>query len=186
MRKITAFVFMTLDGYFKGLHDDISWHIHGEEGNEYSENQLEADNILLFGRKTYEMMRGFWPTQMAYDNFPIVAERMNNSEKIVFSHSLKQADWQNTKIISQDAVELLRELKHSPGKNITILGSGTLVTQLTDACLIDEYEILIDPIAIGKGSSIFENITPKLHLSLVESKVFQKSGAILLTYRRQF
>lgn len=176
---------MTINGYFKGLNDDISWHIHGEEGNEFSENQLEADNILLFGRKTYEMMSSFWPTKMAYDNFPKVAERMNNSEKIVLTNSLTKADWQNTTILTGNTVDQIRQLKDTPGKNITILGSGTIITQLTDAGLIDEYEFLIDPIAIGKGTSIFENINTKLDLTLIDSKIFKKSGAVLLTYRRK-
>ncbi|MFA6946444.1 MAG: hypothetical protein WC220_11145 [Pedobacter sp.] len=66
MRKITAFIFLTINSCYKGLNEDISWHIHGEEGNEFSENQLKADNILLFGRKTYEMMISFWPANRLY------------------------------------------------------------------------------------------------------------------------
>jgi dihydrofolate reductase len=185
MRTINAFIFLTLNGYYKGIHDDINWHIHGEEGNEFSQKQLEADNILLFGRKTYDMMSGFWPTKMAYDNFSIVAERMNNSEKVVISNTLLHAEWNNTSILNGNIVDQIRELKASPGKNITILGSGTLVTQLTDAGLIDEYEFLIDPIAIGKGTPIFSNMNNQLDLILVSSSVFHKSGAILLTYKRK-
>lgn len=185
MRKITAFIFLTMNGYYKGLNEDISWHIHGEEGNEYSENQLKADNILLFGRKTYEMMMSFWPTKMAYDSFPKVSERMNNSEKVVLSDSLTDADWQNTTILRGNAIEQIFELKNTSGKNITILGSGTIINQLTEAGIIDEYEFLIDPVAIGNGTPLFENISTKIELTLIDSKIFKKSNAVLLKYRRK-
>lgn len=184
MRKITAFVFLTINGCFKGLHEDIRWHIHGEEGNAFSEQQLEAGNILLFGRKTYDMMSSFWPTAMAYESFPKVAERMNHAEKIVLSNSLTQTGWQHTTLLRDNAIDQLRQLKQTSGKNMTLLGSGTLVTQLTDAGLIDEYEFLIDPIAIGKGTPILHDINTTLELSLVDTQVFKKSGAILLRYRR--
>lgn len=185
MRKINAFIFLTLNGYFKGLNDDISWHLHGEEGNEFSQKQLEADNILLFGRKTYDMMYSFWPTKMAYDNFPKVAERMNDSAKMVLTNSLTRADWHNTTLLTGNTVDQIRQIKETSGKNITILGSGSIVTQLTDAELIDEYQFLIDPIAIGCGTPIFNNINQQLELSFIDSQVFNKSGAILLTYRRK-
>lgn len=185
MRKITSFNFLTVNGCFKGLNDDISWHVHNEEANKFSEKQLEADNILLFGRRTYDMMSGFWPTKMAYDSFPKVAERMNSSEKIVLSNSITKANWQNTKILTGNTIDQIRHLKSTSGKNITILGSGTVIAQLTDAGLIDEYEFLIDPLAIGEGTPLFENIKNKLELALTEVKPFQKSGIILLRYRRK-
>lgn len=185
MRKIISFNFLTVNGYFKGLNDDTSWHLHNEEANEFSEKQLEADNILLFGRKTYDMMSGFWPTKMAYDSIPKVAERMNSSEKIVLSNSLTNASWQNTKVLTGNTIDQIRYLKSTPGKNITILGSGTVITQLTDAGLIDEYEFLIDPLAIGEGTPLFGNIKNKLELTLIEVKPFQKSGMILLKYGRK-
>ena len=131
------------------------------------------------------MMSNFWPTKMAYDNYPKVAERMNNSDKIVLTNSLKNADWKNTIIFTGNTIDKIRQIKQTPGKNITILGSGSVVTQLTNAGLIDEYEFLIDPIAIGNGTTIFETINTKLDLTLIESKIFKKSGAVLLTYRRQ-
>jgi dihydrofolate reductase len=184
MRKITAFCFLTINGYFKGLNDDISWHLHGEEGNAFSEQQLQADNILLFGRKTYEMMYSFWLSKMAFDAFPKVAEGMNQSEKIVLSNSLTNTNWKNTSIISGHAMDQIGQLKSTSGKNITILGSGTVVTQLTDAGLIDEYQLMIDPLAIGKGTPLFENIHHQLDLTLIDHQLFQKSGTVLLTYKR--
>jgi dihydrofolate reductase len=184
MRTISSFTFLTINGFYKGINNDISWHIHGEEGNQYSIDRLQSGNILMFGRVTYEMMFSFWPTEAAFSMFPTVAEKMNNSEKLVVSNSLHSASWQNSKIISGDIISQITQLKNTPGKNISILGSGTLITALTDAGLIDEYEFLIDPLAIGKGSPIFQNIENTLNLKFTESKVFEKSGSILLTYKK--
>lgn len=185
MRTLKAFCFLTLNGYYKGPEEDTSWHIHGPEGNEYSEQQLAADNLLLFGRKTYEMMHSFWPGEMAKIHFTVVAEKMNTAEKIVISNSLHQADWNHTRILRGNLKENIQALKLSPGKDITILGSGNIVTQLTEHGLIDEYEFLIDPLAIGQGTPLFQNINDTLHLSLTEHKVFRESGAVLLKYKRK-
>ncbi len=184
MRTISAFNFVTINGFYKGNNEDISWHIHGEEGNQYSIDQLKSGNILLFGRVTYEMMYSFWPGDAAYSMFPIVAERMNAAQKLVVSNSLNAADWQNSNIISGDIISQISQLKNSPGKNITILGSGTLITTLTDAGLIDAYEFLLDPLAMGQGTSIFQNIQNTLRLELTGTRVFEKSGSLLLSYRK--
>ena len=92
MRKLTVFNFVTLNGYFEGPKGDISWHKHGADENEYAIEKLGTGNMLLFGRVTYEMMAGYWPTPDAIKNDPVVAERMNSAEKIVFSRTLKMQD----------------------------------------------------------------------------------------------
>ena len=98
MGKLSVFNFMTLNGYFKGLNDDIAWHKHGnEEEGEFAADGAQSDSIILFGRKTYEMMAGFWPTPDAIRNMPAVAEGMNKSEKIVFSRTLKIANYVKSK-----------------------------------------------------------------------------------------
>jgi dihydrofolate reductase len=152
MRKISAFNFLTLNGYFKSENEDISWHRHGNEEAEYSAKSLEKDNILLFGRKTYQMMESFWPTALANEQNPVVAKGMNKAEKIVFSTTLNNAGWNNTRIIHENMVQVLSSLKQTPGKDMTILGSGNIITQLTDAALIDEYLLMIDPVAIPRGT----------------------------------
>lgn len=184
MRKIKSFNFITLNGFFKGEDEDISWHLHGEEGNKFSEEQLKSQNVLLFGRCTYEMMQGFWTSQMAFDNYPIVANQMNSSEKIVITNSLKKSDWQNTKIFKGNMLDNIKQLVSSPGNDITILGSGSIVSQLTDAGLIDSYQFLIDPIAITSGVHLFETLEKHLSLNLIDCKIFKTSGQVLLTYNR--
>jgi dihydrofolate reductase len=183
MRKLTAYNFLTLNGFFKGPHEDISWHTHGEEEAKYSEESLaQDDNILLFGRKTYEMMASFWPTLQAKQLLPKVAEGMNKAEKIVFSESPFEPEWENTQVISGDIVEKIREIKKSPGKDMTILGSGTIINMFTDYGLIDEYQFMIDSVAIPDGTPVFKNIKQKLDLRLTGSKVFN-SGVMLLNYQ---
>lgn len=182
MRKLSAYNFLTLNGFFKGPNEDTSWHTHGEEEAKYSEEALAYENILLFGRRTYEMMASFWPTPQAKELFPKVAEGMNRAEKIVFSKSPFEPEWENTQVISGDIVEKIREIKKSPGKDMTILGSGTIISLFTDHGLIDEYQFMIDPVAIPDGTPVFKNIKQKLDLRLTYSKVF-KSGVVLLNYQ---
>ena len=184
MPILSVFNFISIDGYYKGERDDISWHVHGDEEGKFSEQGAQSDNIILFGRKTYEMMFSFWPSPMAYESFPVVADGMNKAEKIVFSTTLKKAVWNNTKIINNNIIDEIHKLKQFGKKDMTILGSGTIVTQFAEAGLIDYYQIMIDPIALGKGTAIFSGISNKLNLKLTDSKVF-KSGVVLLSYQLQ-
>ena len=182
MRKINAFTFITLNGYFSGPQGDLSWHSHAGEEAEYGKEGLSADNILLFGRVTYDMMSGYWPTPMALEQNPDMAKGMNASEKIVFSNTLKKATWQNTSIVKGDIVKEITMMKSTPGKDMTILGSGSIVALFSDHGLIDSYQIMIDPVALTGGKTIFNGITKDLHLRHVETRTF-KSGVVLLTYR---
>jgi dihydrofolate reductase len=181
MGKLIAYNFTTLNGYFKGPGNDISWHRHGEEESGFAADNLEAKATLLFGRVTYEMMAGFWPTPMAIENMPEVAKGMNEAEKIVFSTTLESVGWENTTLVKGDLIGTVRKLKAIPGKVMTILGSGSIIAQLADARLIDEYQFMIDPVAIGEGTPSFQGITQKLDLKLIDSRVF-KSGVVLLSY----
>jgi dihydrofolate reductase len=182
MGKLSVFNFVTLNGYFKGANEDTSWHSHGnpEEG-EFAAEGAQSDSIILFGRKTYEMMASFWPTPEAIKSMPTVAEGMNKSEKIVFSRTLKNASWANTRIISNNIVEEVRKLKTTSKKDMTILGSGSILTQLAEAGLVDSLQFMIDPIALGDGTPIFKGIKHKLDLTLTSTRAF-KSGAVLLSY----
>ncbi|MGB4846720.1 MAG: dihydrofolate reductase family protein [Saprospiraceae bacterium] len=182
MGKINVFNFITLNGFYKGLHEDISWHRHGGEESEYAEEGANSGSILLFGRVTYEMMAGYWPGPMAKQNSPVVAEGMNKSEKIVISKTLKKADWENTRIISENVIEEITRLKNSTDSMITILGSGSIITLLANHGLIDTYQFMIDPVALGDGTPVFNGIKNKLDLELTGSRVF-KSGVVLLSYK---
>jgi dihydrofolate reductase len=182
MKKLSAFNFITLNGFLSDPAGDISWHMHGAEENQFAAESLKAGNTLLFGRKTYEMMEGYWPTPMAIQNDPLVAEGMNNANKIVVSRTLKNASWKNTIIMSENVVELIKRFKELPGNDITLLGSGSILTLLSENGLIDEYQVMIDPVAIGAGISLFNGIRNPLNLKLDNVKAF-KSGVVLLSYK---
>jgi dihydrofolate reductase len=182
MGKVSAFNFITLNGYFEGPKRDISWHRHGAEENEYAVDGLKSGSTLLFGRVTYEMMASYWPTPLAIKNDPIVAEKMNNAEKIVFSRTLKKVEWSNTRLVKDNIGEEVKKLKQMPGKDMTVLGSGSIVTQFAQQGLIDEFQIMVDPVVLGDGTPIFKGIREKLNLKLVSTKTFS-SGVILLCYQ---
>ena len=183
MRKLTVFNFATMNGYFKGPGGDISWHKNDDpEKNEFGEEGLKSDSTILFGRVTYEMMASFWPTPDAIKFAPEMAEGMNKAEKIVFSRSLKKADWNNTTIIKENIVEEVRKMKQGTGRDMTILGSGSIVNQFAEAGLIDDFIFMIDPIALGDGTPLFKNIQHVLELKLTKTQTF-KSGVVVLWYQ---
>ena len=182
MATLSIFNFLSANGFFTGPNDDISWHIHGEEEGNFSDENSQGGNILLFGRKTFQMMESFWPTEDAKKMYPVTARAMNSAEKIVFSKTLKEAKWNNSRIIKDDLLEEVKKLKMA-STNITILGSGSIITQLADHNLIDEYSLMIDPIFIGNGTSFVQNLQHHLKLKFKDSRVF-KSGTVVLNYLR--
>ena len=118
---------------------------------------------------------------MAARNDPIVAERMNNREKIVFSRTLEKAAWNNTKLVKGDLAAEVRKMKNEAGQGMAILGSGSIVSQLAQAGLIDEYQIVVNPVVLGTGRTMFEGVKEKLKLKLASSRVFG-NGNVLLSY----
>jgi dihydrofolate reductase len=182
MRKLIVLNFITLNGYFKGPNGDISWHKHGTEENEYAAEVLKLENTLLFGRVTYEMMASYWPTPIAIKNDPIVAEGMNNADKIVFSTTLKKVEWNNTRLVRDNIAEEIKKMKQMPGKEMTLLGSGCILNQFAEQGLIDEYQIMLDPVILGDGMPIMKGVKRRLDLKLTRTRTF-KSGVVLLCYQ---
>jgi dihydrofolate reductase len=182
MGKLGVFNFVTLNGFYKGANNDISWHSHGSgEESSFAEEGAQSGGTLLFGRVTYEMMAAWWPTDEAIKTMPVIADGMNKAEKIVFSTTLKKSDWNNTTIVKDNMAETVSKMKKA-GKNMTILGSGSIVSQLAEHGLIDDYQFMVDPVALGQGTSIFHGIKQPLKLDLIATRIF-KSGVLLLTYR---
>jgi dihydrofolate reductase len=112
----------------------------------------------------------------------MVAEGMNNADKIVFSKTLKKAEWNNTRVVKDNIVEEVKKMKRMPGKDMTLMGSGSILTQFAEQGLIDEFQIRVDPIVLGDGTPIFKNIKRKLNLKLTMTRTF-KSGAVLHCYQ---
>ena len=172
---------ITADGYFEGVNHELSWHNVDAEFNDFAIAQLEEADTLIFGRKTYDMMAAFWPTEPAKKNDPEVAEKMNTKSKLVFSHTLSGASWQNTTVISDSSLDQLRKFKEMPGKSLLILGSSNLCVSLLKAALIDELRIMVNPTIIGKGTPLFVGLSSPIRLQLSGNQVF-RSGNVLLRY----
>jgi dihydrofolate reductase len=182
MRKLTVFNSVTLDGYYTDLNNDMSWaHQNDPEWNEFVAGNSSGNSTLLFGRVTYEMMASFWPTPQAAQGMPEVAKKMNGSSKIVFSKTLKKADWNNTTLVNGDLTAEVKKMKQASGPDMVILGSGSIVSQLAQAGLIDEYQIVISPVVIGKGRTLFETVQDRLPMKLIKSRIF-KNGSVFLVY----
>jgi len=181
MQKLIVFNLVTLDGYFAGQGGDISWHNVDAEFNAFAQEKANSGNTLIFGRVTYQLMAAYWPTPEGMKDDPIVAAGMNKAPKVVFSRTLDRADWNNTRLVSTDMIAEIRKMKRQPGKGMTVLGSGTVVSQLAQQNLIDEYQIMVVPVAIGKGRTMFEGVKDKVVLNLTKTRIFG-NGNVLLHY----
>jgi len=183
VRKLTAFNQVSLDGYFSGPGGDFSWakNDNDAEFDAFVAGNAKSGGMLIFGRVTYELMASYWPTPFALKNDPVVAERMNHLEKIVFSKTLVQASWSNTRLVKGALATEIRKLKSEPGEDMAILGSGSIIAQLASERLIDEFQLVVVPIALGGGRAIFDGIKEKLALKLTTSRTF-RNGKVLLCY----
>ena len=178
MRKILVFTNTSLDGYFEGPEHDLSAFNHDFEAFPGEPGQ-EVD-ALVFGRKTYEMMK-FWSTPQAAEMMPEVARFMNDTPKYVASHTPFEAGWKNVTVLSEDARAELRKLKGASGKNIMIFGSNELVVSLLQAGLIDELQIVVNPVALSQGTTLFKGLPGKMDFTLAGTRTF-KSGAVMLRF----
>ena len=182
MAKVMVFNSVSLDGYFTDANGDLGWaHNDDPEWNEFVAGNASGEGTLLFGRITYEMMASFWPTPEAMKSYPAVAKGMNKHRKVVFSRTLDKAPWNNTRLVKGDPAAEVRTMKKAPGTDTVILGSGTIVSQLTQEGLIDEYQIVVIPIVLGKGRTMFERVKTRPTLKLTKSRAF-KNGNVLFTY----
>jgi dihydrofolate reductase len=184
MRKLAVFNHVSLDGYFVDGNGSMYWAKAADQNAEW--NAFVAENAsgegpLVFGRVTYELMTSYWPTPMAKQNDAALAERMNHLPKVVFSRTLNEASWNNTKLVKGDMVAEMRRMKEEPGDTMTILGSGSLVSQLAQEGLIDEYMFVVNPIALGKGRTMFEGGAKAVDLKLTRTRAFG-NGNVFLCY----
>jgi dihydrofolate reductase len=184
MRRLVVFQQLSLDGYFVDRNGDMTWakNDDDEEFNAFTSENARGGGVLLFGRVTYELMSNFWPTPQAHQSLPVVAERMNNLPKVVFSRTLEMASWNNTELVKGDLVTQIRQMKSEPGEGMAIMGSGSIVSQLAWERVIDEYQIVVNPIALGDGRTMFEGIKTPLSLKLTDSRIFG-NGKVFLRYQ---
>jgi dihydrofolate reductase len=179
VRKLIVFNSITLDGYFTDQHGDISWaHKSDPEWNAFVEENASSGGVLLFGRLTYELMASYWPTAAAKKQNPVVAERMNTLPKVVFSKTLKHVGWDNTRLV-KDLLPEVRKLKSESGEQLVIFGSGTVVAQLAKEGLIDEFQLVLVPVVLGKGRTMFEGIKKKIAMKPTRMRRFENGNVLL-------
>lgn len=173
---------VSLDGYFVDMKGDMSWaHKQDPEWSAFVAENAQGGSVLLFGRVSYDLMAGYWPTQAAMKNLPGVAKRMNSLPKVVFSRTMDKASWNNTKLIKGDLAGEVRKMKQEPGDPMVLMGSGSIIAQLTEERLIDEYQIVMNPIVLGKGRTMFDGIKERFPLKLTKSRAFG-NGSVVLWY----
>lgn len=184
MRKIIMFNFVTIDGYFAGADDTIDWHPVDDEFNSFAVDFINQCDTALFGRTTYDLFASFWSTATSDSNLTTedhsIARSLTDMRKIVITHNELNTDWEHSETWQGIDADRIQELKQQDGKNIVIYGSGTIVRQLTELNLIDEYQVIIAPVILGSGKLLFEGNSQK-HLELVGTKIFS-AGNVLLKY----
>ncbi|CAN5507532.1 dihydrofolate reductase family protein [soil metagenome] len=169
---------VSLDGLIEGPDKNIDWHVWDEEMSQFMGSFFNRVDTLLFGRVTYEMMLDFWPTATTED--PVITERMNNLPKIVFSRTLDQMTW-NSRLIKENIPGEIHKLKQQAGKDMVLFGGADIATTLIGEGLIDEYQIIINPVVLRKGKPLFKGLQKGFKLNLIKSKSFN-SGNVVLNY----
>ncbi len=180
MRNLIMWNLMTLDGFFEGAKSwDLDWHNYawGEELERISAEQLKTIDTLLFGRVTYEGMASYWTTAKEE-----VADAMNSIPKIVFSKTLAKADWNNSRLVKEDAPAYVRQLKQEPGKDLFVFGSASLSAGLLREGLFDELRLCLVPVVLGRGNPLFKPGIAKTPMKLIETKTL-KTGGVILRYQ---
>jgi len=179
MRKLIAAINMTLDGFC-----DHTAMIADDEIHQHYNELLSNTGTLIYGRITYQLMESYWPSVVKkptgnkpMDEFAVL---IDNISKIVFSRTLKNVDWKNTKLKKEIIKEEVLELKQQAGKNI-LVGSPSLIVALTQLELIDEYQLSVQPIVLGSGLPLFKNVKDSVNLKLLKTKTFG-CGAVTLYY----
>ncbi len=184
MRKIVMLNRISIDGFFAGPNGEIDWFVHDPEVDKAAHEMMDPDT-LLFGRETFQMFESYWPhvekNPNASQGDQFLAEELSQMTKVVFTKTLKAASWVNTELTKNNLITEAKKLKQAKGADITIFGSGTLVQQLSNEGLIDEYLFIVTPVVLGMGKPLFTNVGG-INLELLETRRFT-SGNVLLRYR---
>lgn len=188
MRKLIVSMNITLDGYLSGLHCELDWHVKSwtkEMGDALCQQLAAADTILL-GRVTYNAMAKYWPLKLIHpstrgEDFAF-ASMMNQYVKVVFTNTITHTQWNNSKPVSGNPEAEITALKKQPGKDMIVYGSGKLVHALMQCSLVDEYQLWLHPVILGRGKPLFHNLYESQDLKLLHSKTFP-SGVVLLHYQ---
>ncbi|RXZ80320.1 dihydrofolate reductase [Paenibacillaceae bacterium] len=186
MGKIISQMMVSADGCHEGLNREIDWHNVDEEYNEYAAALLQSATGIVFGRVTYERMASYWPTAASSNDIhnTIIAGQMNRLPKFVFTKTLERAEWEFAEVVNGDLAKEIARLKSQFANNLLVLGSAALVSSLSKLNLIDEYQIIVNPVVLGAGRPFVQELNDKMNLKLTQTHAF-RSGNVLLCYQPQ-
>jgi dihydrofolate reductase len=183
MKKIVVLNRISVDGFFAGPNGEIDWFLHDPEVDKAAHQMMRPDTLLL-GRTTYQLFEGYWPQVAKDPNAPkealVTANELDQMIKVVFSKTLEGVTWKNSRLIKGNVTDEVRKLKQGDGPDLTIFGSGTIVQQLANEGLIDEYLFTVTPVVLGTGKPMFKGVR-NINLKLLETRKFN-SGNVLLHY----
>jgi dihydrofolate reductase len=187
MRKIVQFMHVSLDGFVAGPNGEMDWIKVDDEIFDYAGHRTDESDTALYGRVTFDMMEGYWPTAA---NQPNPSKHdiehstwYNKVEKVVLSKTLKGKNLKNTRIISDNIAAEVQKIKQGSGKEIIIFGSPSASHTLMQEGLIDEFWVFMNPILVGSGIPLFKGLHDSVNLKLVKSHAFT-CGVICLHYQR--
>lgn len=188
MRNLVLFMHTSLDGYVAGPNGEMDWIHTDEELFDFAAQRTNAADTAVYGRKTYQMMEGYWPTAAQQPNptrHDLEHSRWYNQvAKVVLSRTLAGTGRPNTTVVGENAAEAVARLKHGPGREMIIFGSPGAAHSLMAARLIDDYWLFVNPVLLGQGIPVFNNIPERTALTLAGSHVFN-SGVVCLHYHQR-
>lgn len=174
---------ISLDGYFEGENHDLSWHnANNNEFQQFAKENLKYSDSLLMGHRTYKLMKAYWPTSRGITDDPATAQYMNQTQKFVVSRNKFNPGWKKVTVLHKDPIAEIRLLKKRPGKDIALLGSNNLLVSLLEEKLVDELRVMVNPVAIGRGTPLFHGLKKRADFKLTGVTKFS-SGNALLNYK---
>ena len=192
MRKVILGMQMSLDGYGAGPNDEMDWlppfndESLWQDANEEMWKVLDSVDTILLGRRTYQIWEKYWPAAgknpSSSANDKRFSRYADEVEKVVLSNTLRKVEWNNSRLIAGDVAKEILKLKQQPGKNIGVAGGAGLARSMTKLGLIDEYELTVHPVILGRGKPLFTDLSDRLKLELMRTRTM-KSGAVLVHYR---
>jgi dihydrofolate reductase len=198
MRKIIMFNHVSPDGAFAAPDGGLDWTVPDPRLEADSVHGMSGPGAMLFGRKTYEMFEAFWPKALdgasttaqdphdknrRTEGIRAMAEWINAAEKFVFSKTRKSVTWHNSHLLPTFDPQAVRALKERPGKDLMLFGSASLVSQLSEHGLIDEYQFVVSPVLLGSGRPLLGQVPLRRKLKLLEAKPYP-SGVVMLRYSK--
>lgn len=188
MRKLVLFAHISLDGFAGDKNGGLGFLSYNDELQQYAEELVKTVGAPVYGKNTYHLMEGYWPTVLSNPDASkqalAHAQWVQEVPKIVFSTTLTRADWNNTTLIKDNIVEEVNKLKQQPGKDLVIFGSPGLAKSFMHLGLIDEYKLTLHPVILGEGISLFNGHTQMSNLKLLGSKTLG-SGVVTLHYTKR-